>query len=103
MVSSSSDYDAEQRPAEGLCPVRRIEKTKKNLRLVIVAVGINVCFFRERLLNNTVNRKAGKMIALFFQSIIVGRDAVLLFLLLWSAVEEEEEAAKEDWEVEENK
>lgn len=33
------------------------------------------------------------MIALFFQSIIVGRDAMLLFLLLWSAVKEEEEDA----------
>lgn len=42
------------------------------------------------------------MIALFFQSIIVGRNAMLLFLLLWSAVEEEE-AVKEDWEVVENK
>lgn len=53
-------------------------------------------FFWECLLNNTVNHKAVKMIALFFQSIIVGRDAMLLFLLLWSAIKEEEEAAKED-------
>lgn len=61
-------------------------------------------FFWEHLLNNTVNHKAVKMIALFFQSIIVGRDAMLLFPLLWSAVEEEEEgAAKEDSEVEESK